>query len=93
MKKLTLVMSMVVAALPAGAAISSAWSSGAVVVVAVPEPRTVAVSLVIPADFVSVPVRVTNEQKNTALAYAESLQAIEMIAKKAKDSGPFRTSV
>jgi len=33
MKKLTLVMSMVVAALPAGAAISSAWSSGAVVVV------------------------------------------------------------
>jgi len=71
----------------------SRGSSGAVVVVAVPEPRTVAVSLVIPADFVSVPIRVTNEQKNTALAYAESRQAIEMIAKKAKDSGPFRTSV
>jgi len=93
MKKFAIVMSMVVAILPAMAGISSGWSSGLVVVMAVPEVRTVPVSLAVPADFVSVPIRVISDQKNTALAYEETRQTIELISKKAKDGGQFRTSM
>ncbi len=93
MKTLTLAVSLLLTMLSAGAGISSGWSSGPLIVVAVAEPRTVPVSLVIPAEFVSVPIRVTSDQKNTALAYEESRQAIELITKKAKDGGRFRTSM
>ena len=60
--------------------------------VAVPEPRMVAVALAMPADFVSVPLRVTSDQKNTALAYEESREALEMISQKARENGKFRAS-
>ena len=86
-------MSLFVAVLSAAAGISSGWSSGLVVVLAAPEPRTVPLFLNVPADFVSVPVRVISDQKNTALAYEESRQTIEMIAKKVKDGGQFRMSM
>ena len=79
--------------LPAAGGISSGWSSGPVIVVAEAEPRAVAVSLVMPADFVSVPVRLTSEQKSTAAAYEETRQAVELVTRKAKESGQFRTSM
>ena len=91
MKKLALAVSLVVAALPTSANISSG-SGGPVVVVAIAEPRTVAVALVMPADFVSVPLRVISDQKNTAVAYEESRQALEMISQKARENGNFRAS-
>jgi hypothetical protein len=93
MKKFGIVMSLFMAVLPALAGISSGWSSGLVVAVALPEPRTVPIFLEVPADFVSVPIRVISGQKNTALAYEESRQTIDLISKKAKDSGQFRTSM
>ena len=80
-------------AFPATAGISSGWNSGPIIVLAEPEPRAVAVSFVMPADFVSVPVRITSEQKNTAAAYEETRQTIELITRKAKESGQFRTSM
>jgi hypothetical protein len=70
----------------------SSGDSSLLVVVAESEPRTVAVTLVIPADFVSVPINVISDQKNTALAYTETRQAIELITQKAKDNGKFRVS-
>ena len=91
MQMFVIAMSMVVAATPALASISSG-SGGPVVVVAVPASRTVAVALAIPADFVSVPIKVISEQKNSALAYEESRQAIEMISHRAKENGQFRAS-
>jgi len=84
---------MFVAVVPAIAGISSAWSSGLVAVLAVPEPRTVPLFLGVPADFVSVPIHVISEQKNAALAYEESRQAIELIAKEVKENGQFRMSM
>jgi len=91
MQMFVIAMSLVVAAPPALASISSG-SGGPVVVVAVPASRTVAVGLAIPADFVSVPIKVISEQKNSALAYEESRQAIEMISHRAKENGKFRAS-
>jgi hypothetical protein len=88
MKKLVIAMLLVTAALPTMASLSSA----VVVAFPEPEPRTVATTLVMPADFVSVPIRVVSEQKNTAVAYEESRQAVEMISQKAKENGQFRTS-
>jgi len=78
---------------PASAGISSGWSSGSIVVLAEPEPKRVAASVVMQADFVSVPIRIFSEQKNTAQAYDETRQAIELIWKKAMDSGRFRTTM
>lgn len=92
MKKFVIVMSMALSIFPACAGISSG-SSGLVVVVAVSEPRTVPLSLLVPADFVSVPLRIASDQKNTALAYEETRQTIELIVKKAKDTGRFQTSM
>ena len=86
-------MSLLLAMLSAGAGISSGWSSGTVVVVAASQPRSVPVFWMVPADFVSVPIRVISEQKNSALAYEETRQTIELIVKKAKDGGVFRTSM
>lgn len=81
---------LVSATFPAAAGLSS--GSGSFVVVAMPQPRTVAVALTMPADFVSVPLNVISEQKNAALAYEESRQAIEFITQKAKEDGRFKTS-
>src|SRR3954447_16715723 len=92
-KSLIALILLAAAGLPGVAGLSSGWSSGVIVVVAESEPKAVAVSLVMPADFVSVPVAVTSEQKNTALAYEATRQGIELIVKKAKDSGRFRTSM
>ena len=71
MKKFAIAISLIVSALPALASIGSG-SVGAVVVVAVPAPKTVALALAMPADFVSVPIKVISDQKNSALAYEES---------------------
>lgn len=91
MKKLLLTSALFLAAVPVMAGISSG-SSGPLIVVAVPEPRTVASCIVMPADFVSVPVRVSSDQKDTALAYSESRQAIELIRQKSQERGQFRIS-
>src|SRR5689334_8564129 len=76
---------------PAWAALSSRISSP-LVVVALPQPRTVAVSLTLPASLVSVPLQIISDQKNTAAAYNESHQAVEMIAQKVAENGQFRLS-
>jgi hypothetical protein len=93
LKTLLTVWLLVEVGLPAVAGLSSGWSSGPIIVLAEAEPKAVAASLVMPADFVSVPIRVTSEQKNTAGAYEEGRQAIELITKKAKETGRFRTSM
>jgi len=90
MKQFISAILLVATAFPAEAGLSS--SSSSFVVVAQPQPRTVAVALTMPADFVSVPLNVISAQKNPALAYEESRQAIELISQKAKDDGRFRTS-
>ena len=92
MKKLAVFIVLLGAALSTDAGPSSGWSSGRTVVLAVPAPRSVATVLVMPADFVSVPINVTSDQKNTALAYDESRQAVEMIREKVKENGKFRAS-
>src|SRR6266446_6430226 len=91
MKRFAMAIALIVAALPALASISSGCG-GPVVVVAVPAPKTVAVALAMPADFVSVPIKVISDQKNPALAYEESRQAIEMISQKVKEKGRFQVS-
>jgi len=75
------------------AGISSGWSSGQLVVVAEQQPKAVPVSVVMPADFVSMPVRILSDQKNTVLAYEETRQAVEMISKKATENGRLRMSM
>jgi hypothetical protein len=89
MKCLVSIILLAFAMLPTAVSISSV--SGSLVVVAVPAPRVVAVALTMPADFVSVPLYVISEQKNAALAYEESRQAIELITQKAKADGRFHT--
>jgi hypothetical protein len=93
MKKIVVTLAIITAALPAMAAISSGFSNGALIVVAAPEPRTVAVSLTMPADYVSVPLRIYSDQKNAALAYEESRQAVELISQKVKADGRFQVSM
>src|SRR6266545_5414574 len=90
MKQFVSLMLLIAATLPTTAGISS--GSGSFVVVAMPQPRTVAVAIAMPADFVSVPLNVISDQKNAALAYEESRQAIELISQKAEEGGQFRTS-
>jgi hypothetical protein len=87
MKQLLSLMLLVAVTLPA-----IAGGSGLNVVVAVPQPRTVAVALAMPADYVSVPLNVISDQKEASLAYEESRHAIELISKKAAESGQFQTS-
>jgi hypothetical protein len=91
MKTITLLTLMLISTLPVSAGISSG-SSGPLVVVAAPEPRPVAVAMTLPADFVSVPLRITSGQKNTALAYEESRQALELISQKAAENGQLKAS-
>jgi len=90
MKQFVSLMLLIAATPPATASISS--GSDSFVVVAMPQPRTVAVAIAMPADFVSVPLNVISDQKNAALAYEESRQAIELISQKAKEGGQLRTS-
>ena len=78
---------------PRGQGISSGWSSGPLVVIAEQAPKAVAVSLAMPADFVSVPVHILSDQKSTALAYEETRQAVELISKVAKENGRLRMSM
>jgi hypothetical protein len=92
MKKLAFLLAVVTAPFTVPASIIPVWNSDQVVVVAAPEPRTVSVSMVVPADFVSVPLRIYSDQKNSALAYDETRQAIETISQKVKENGRFRTS-
>jgi hypothetical protein len=82
-----------VAGLSAIAEISFERSSCPIIVVAEPESHAPAVSVVMRADFVSVPVRVVSDQKNTSAAYEETRQAIDLVARKAKESGQFRTTM
>ena len=90
MKSLAVAVSLFLITIPAGADLSSAGSSGSIVVAASSEPRAVATSLTVPAEFVSVPIRITSEQKKTATSYDESREAIAMISRKAEESGRFK---
>jgi hypothetical protein len=78
------------ATLPVTAGISS--DSSLLVVVALPQPKTVAVALAMPADLVLVPLNVISDQKNPALAYEELRQAIDFISQKVKEKGQFQFS-
>jgi hypothetical protein len=91
MKKLIMVICLAAASGKALAGLSSG-SISPLIVVAAPEPRTVAVVLSMPADFVSIPIRIISDQKNTAAAYEETQQAIELISKKVKEQNDFRIS-
>jgi hypothetical protein len=73
-------------------AFSSGSISGQIIVVAAPEPRKVPVCLILPADYVAVPIRIFTDEKNSALAYEEMRQAIELISQKAQAGGQFNTS-
>jgi len=90
MKQFVSLLLLIATTLPVAAGISS--SGDLLVVVAIPQPRTVAVAVAMPADFVSVPLNIISDQKNAALAYEESRQAIGLISQKAKEGGQFRTS-
>jgi len=92
MKKLFAMLLPLAAALSVHAGPSSGWSSGPTIVVAEPARRSVATILMMPADFVSVPIIVTSEQKSTPSAYEESRQTVEMIRDKVKENAKFRTS-
>lgn len=93
MKILPLVLIIITApSLVSEAGVSSGWSSGGSIVIAAPEPRKVGVSLILPAELVSVPLRISSDQKDTALAYEESRKAIDTIAAKIKENGQFRIS-
>jgi len=93
MKTFTIILSFITAALSAAAGISSDLGGDSIFVMGVLETRRVAVSIAMPADFVAVPIRVFSDQKNTALAYDELHQAIDLISQKAKESGRFRTTL
>lgn len=65
-------------------------SGGLAVVIASSGSVSVATSLTVPASFVSVPVRVSSDQKNTGQSYEETRAAIALIVQKATESGQFR---
>lgn len=90
MKALALVLPMIALAIPAFADLSSSSSSGTTIVVAVPEPRAVAISLTVPADYVSVPVRVISQERDPATSYENRREAITIITRKADESGIFK---
>src|SRR5579859_5471487 len=92
MKKFATILAVTLAALSLWAGISSGLSGGSWITLAATEPRTVAVYLGMPADFVSVPVRVYSDQKDTALAYEELRQAMTLIRQKASQNGQVRIS-
>lgn len=92
MKKFLIISALAIAVFSVRGGISSGLGGGPLIVVAVPEPRTVATCLVMPADFISVPVRVFSDQKDTALAYEESHQAVELIVQKARENNQIRIS-
>ncbi|MDB6066881.1 MAG: hypothetical protein JWR26_3089 [Pedosphaera sp.] len=93
MKKILMVMVMIAlagAALSAVAGLSSGSVGSLMVVAAVESPRRVAVVLTVPADYVTVPLAISSDQKNAAQAYEETHEAMEMIFKKVKENGQFR---
>lgn len=92
MKKFSSVLAATLVALSMRAGISSGVSDGAAITLAVTAPRTVAVHLGMPADFVSVPARIYSDQKDTALAYEELRQATVLIRQQARQEGQVRIS-
>jgi len=92
MKKFATTLAVTLAVLSLWAGISSGLSDGSWITLAATEPRSVAVYLGMPADFVSVPVRVYSDQKDTALAYEELRQAMALIRQKARQEGQVRIS-
>jgi hypothetical protein len=92
MKNLFVYFSLVALLLQAKAGPSSVWSGGPPVVLAESVRRPVATVVTLPADFVSVPINVVSDQKNTPVAYEESRQVVEMIRHKVKEHGKFRAS-
>jgi hypothetical protein len=93
MKRIYPAIVIVMSALTAAAGISSGWSESTEIVMAESEPRSASVSLVLPAEYVSVPVHILSEQKNSALAYEESRKAIDLIAAEAKTNGQIGVSM
>ncbi|HMJ88418.1 MAG TPA: hypothetical protein VK530_01300 [Candidatus Acidoferrum sp.] len=78
MKTSTVLLLLAVSALQSFASsISGSGSEGTPVVVALTQPKKVALSLTLPADLVSVPIRITSELKNSTAAYEESRQAVD----------------
>jgi len=86
-----MIIAIIASAIPV-LAFSSGSISGPIIVVAATQPRKVPVCLVVPADYVAVPIRIVTDQKNSALAYEEIRQAIELISQKAQANGQFRIS-
>lgn len=72
---------------------SVSGSGGPVVTVALPQPKKISLSITVRADFVSVPIRLTSDQKNAAVAYEESKSAIESVFKQVKEHGHLRASM
>jgi hypothetical protein len=90
MKHFAILFLLVTSSFPCATA-GSLSGSGVFVTLAMPEAKTVAVTMSMPADFVSVPLHVISDQKNAGDAYRESRQVVELIAEKAKENGRFRT--
>ncbi len=88
---LVVIISIIVSALPAWP-FSSGSFIGPIIVVAAPEPRKIPVYLVLPADYVAVPIRVYSDQKNSALAYEDIRQAIELISQRVQAGSQFKIS-
>ena len=93
MKSLALTLALLTTAFSTAAGIGSDSGGDSIFVMGVSETRSVAVAITMPADFVAVPIRVISDQKNTALAYDELHQALDLISQKAKESKRFRTSL
>jgi len=70
----------------------SSGGGSQLIVVAEQQPKMVAIALAMPADFVSMPIRIVSDQRNTAQAYDETRQAVEMISERAKEHGELRIS-
>ncbi len=93
MKQLASILAMAaLAAFAAAAGTSSSDGDGSDFVIALSHPKTVAVSLPMPADYVSVQLRVSSDQKNAVAAHEESRQAIDAVVQKAKEGGQFKTT-
>jgi hypothetical protein len=65
-------------------------TSASSIVIAAADPRTVAVVLSLPAEFVSVPLNVVSDQRDSAFAYEELRQALEFVTQKATENHQFR---
>jgi hypothetical protein len=87
MKKFAVCFTLMSAVLPVLAGSGGGGSNSPIVAVAFSEPRVVATTLTIPADFVAAPIRVKSDQKSASAAYEESRENLELISQKAKEAG------